>query len=803
MYNFKEVEKQVQEKWSFQVKVSDIKPKYYVLEMFPYPSGNIHIGHLRNYTIGDVIARYKRACGYNVLHPIGWDAFGLPAENAALQNGSHPDKWTQENIATMKKQLRAIGLSYDWSREVATCDPSYYQHEQKFFLEFLQCGLAYRKESFVNWDPVDNTVLANEQVIDGKGWRSGALIERKKLSQWFLKITDFAPELLQELASLSAWPDKVRMMQNNWIGKSEGAIIDFNIVGSDQILSVFTTRPETIFGASFCAISLDHPLVQTLTDANIIKFIKENATNNTTAAMETAEKKGIDTGLRVKHPFIAERFLPIYIANFVLMEYGTGTIFACPAHDQRDYDFAKKYNLPIYPVIEGDDEFSETQDGIIYNSEFLDGLDIQAARKLIIEKLITIKLGKRIINYRLRDWGVSRQRYWGCPIPIIYCKKCGIVSVPQKDLPVTLPQDVDFNMGGNPLANHPTWKYVKCPTCQRDSVRETDTFDTFFESSWYFIAFCGLDKTSSDYFLPVDCYIGGVEHAVLHLLYARFFTKALQKCGYVSITEPFKKLITQGMICHETYQDEEGNFISPDEGKALEKAGKKVAVGRMEKMSKSKKNVVNPATIIDKYGADTARLFMLADIPPERDLEWSEHGVEGAWCFINRLYRLVEQRDVEIHKPQLSSRKAFHKCLQALTEDLEQCRLNCVIAKLHEMTNILYNDLGVIPEGLPILIRCIEPFIPHLAEYLWSNIGQEGLVCESPWPQPISELLVDDIVTIAIQVNGKLRKTIEVPIEITREELEELALSSVKERVNPEHVKKIIVVPGKIVNIVQ
>ncbi len=806
MYNFQEVEEWAQKQFAHQVSVDTNRPKYYVLEMFPYPSGNIHMGHLRNYTIGDVIARYKRARGYNVLHPIGWDAFGLPAENAALQHGLHPGQWTTENISTMKKQLQAIGLSYDWTREVTTCDPDYYRHEQKFFLEFLENGLAYRKESFVNWDPVDNTVLANEQVIDGKGWRSGAPIERKKLAQWFLKITDFAPELLQELDSLHDWPEKVRTMQDNWIGKSEGAIIEFAVIGTDEKLSVFTTRPETIFGAAFCAIAMDHPLVQTAMNDNISQFIQNNPAN-TTAEIETAEKKGIDTGLRVQHPFIPDRTLPIYIANFVLMEYGTGAVFACPAHDQRDYDFAKKYNLHIYPVITDSEKNNEDgcytiQEGTLYNSEFLNGLDIHAARKLIIEKLIDKKIGKRVINYRLRDWGISRQRYWGCPIPIIHCPTCGIVPVPFDELPVTLPKDVDFTVGGNPLEHHKTWKHVKCPRCQSDATRETDTFDTFFESSWYFIAFCGLDKLSTDYFLPVDCYIGGVEHAVLHLLYARFFTKALKKCGYVNISEPFKKLITQGMICHKTYQDQDGNFISPEDAKTIESSGQTVTIGRMEKMSKSKKNVINPSAIIDKYGADTARIFMLSDIPPERDLEWSEHGVEGAWRFLNRVYRLLEQPQNTI-QPQLSSRRALHKVLQALTEDLEACRLNCAIAKLHEMTNIIYNDTALLKEGLPILIRCLEPFAPHLAEYLWTKSDQDGSAYDNSWPQPLADMLIDDTVTIAVQVNGKLRNTIEVSIQITRQELENIALQAVKERVNPENIKKIIVVPKKIVNIVQ
>ncbi|MBQ4875177.1 MAG: leucine--tRNA ligase [Rickettsiaceae bacterium H1] len=803
MYDFKSVENQIQDKWDFITDIDKNKPKYYVLEMFPYPSGNIHMGHLRNYAIGDVIARYKRASGYNVLHPIGWDAFGLPAENAALQNQNHPAKWTKDNIDNMTNQLKSIGLSYDWSREIATCDSDYYRHEQQFFLKFLEQGIAYRKESYVNWDPVDNTVLANEQVIDGKGWRSGAKIERKKLYQWFLKITEFAPELLTGLNNLHDWPKKVRMMQSNWIGKSEGTIVNFEIIGKNESLKVFTTRPETIFRASFCAISVDHPLAKSLTEQKIIRFIQENSLT-TTEEIEKAEKKGIDTGIKVRHPFLPDKKLPVYIANFVLAEYGTGAIFGCPAHDKRDHDFAKKYDLLIYPIIKTENNESyEIKEGTLYNSEFLNGLETKSAKKLVVKKLIEQEKGEKVTNYRLRDWGISRQRYWGCPIPIIYCRNCGTVPVPEKDLPVTLPDDVDFTLHGNPLANHPTWKKVKCPKCQDDATRETDTFDTFFESSWYFIAFCGLDKKSTDYFLPVDCYIGGIEHAVLHLLYARFFTKALWQFGYIDCKEPFVKLITQGMICHKTYRDEEGQFISPDEAKDLTRKGKNITIGHMEKMSKSKKNVINPGTIIDKYGADTARLFMLSDIPPERDLEWSEKGLEGAWRFINRIYKLVDPYDPKKScRPLLSSRKTLHKCLHNLTEDLEHSRLNCTIAKLHEITNLLYNDKEILAEGIPILLRCIEPFIPHLAEYLWGKIGNSTLLCNEPWPKVEKKLLIDDTITIAVQVNGKLRKTIQLPIDSPKEEVEKSALIAIKNKIDPSKVKKKIVIPNKIVNLV-
>lgn len=806
MYNFKSIERESQQKWSFITNIDNNKPKYYILEMFPYPSGNIHMGHLRNYTIGDVVARYKRAFGFNVLHPIGWDAFGLPAENAALQHKIHPRKWTEQNIVNMKKQLQDIGLSYDWSREITTCDPEYYKHEQKFFLEWLEYGLAYRKESLVNWDPVDNTVLANEQVIDGRGWRSGAQVEKKKLSQWFLKITEFAPDLLESLEQLTDWPEKVRMMQNNWIGKSEGVVIEFKLVDEDHSLKVFSTRPETIFGASFCAISIDHPLVQTLTDVKLAEFIKKHH-SITEQDIERADKEGFDTKIKVYHPFIKGRILPVYVANFVLADYGTGAIFACPAHDKRDYDFAKKYNLPVYPVIKATGDEGEFYDGggILCNSQFLDGLDIKIAKQIATERLVQGGYAEKIITYRLRDWGISRQRYWGCPIPIIYCDECGVVSVPKEDLPVTLPYDIDYNSSGNPLKTHPTWKHVQCPKCKKDAIRETDTFDTFFESSWYFIAFCGSDTKSYDYFLPVDCYIGGVEHAVLHLLYARFFTKALKKYNHINISEPFSKLITQGMICHHTYYDKHNNFLTPDQAKKSEQLGEKITMGRVEKMSKSKKNVINPSSIIDKYGADTARLFMLSDIPPERDLEWSENGLEGAWRYVNRVYRLIEnyERDNSSYVvADLKLHKILHKCLQALTDDLEQCRLNCAVAKLHEMTNLLYSDKGILLEGLPILIKCMEPFIPHLAEHAWSKIRKGGFLVNEPWPRADTKLLIDDTVTIAVQINGKLKKTIETQINSTKEKLEKQALEATQHIIGDNKVNKVIVVPNKIVNIV-
>ncbi|MEP2815745.1 MAG: leucine--tRNA ligase, partial [Alphaproteobacteria bacterium] len=670
-YNVKENEQKWQAAWDdkgcFQVREDNDRPKYYVLEMFPYPSGRIHMGHVRNYTLGDVVARYKKARGFNVLHPMGWDAFGLPAENAAIENKVPPAQWTRENIATMRRQLKTMGLSYDWDRELATCEPGYYRHEQKMFLDFLANGLVYRKESWVNWDPVENTVLANEQVIDGRGWRSGALVEKRQLSQWFLKITDYAEELLKGIETLDRWPDRVRLMQENWIGRSEGAHVRFQFDGRDGQLDIYTTRPDTLFGASFCAVAANHPLAQELARGNpdLADFVAEcNRLGTSEAAIETAEKMGFDTGVKVLHPFIDGHTLPVYVANFVLMDYGTGAIFGCPAHDQRDLDFARKYGLPVLPVVApkgtdatavtvGDEAF--TDDGLLINSDFLDGLAVPDAKSKIIDRLEDMGIGTRAVNYRLRDWGVSRQRYWGCPIPIIHCGDCGIVPVPETDLPVELPADVDFSETGNPLARHPSWKHVACPTCGKPAERETDTFDTFFESSWYFARFCNpasdapLDRAAVDYWLPVDQYIGGIEHAVLHLLYSRFFTRALKKCGYLSVEEPFAGLLTQGMVCHQTFKDAAGKWLLPSQvvfdGDAAKHAetGQPVTLGRSEKMSKSKKNVVDPEAIIGAYGADTARLFMLSDSPPDRDLEWTDAGVDGAWRYLNRLWRLVTE----------------------------------------------------------------------------------------------------------------------------------------------------------------
>ncbi|MDN5248114.1 MAG: leucine--tRNA ligase [Wolbachia endosymbiont of Tyrophagus putrescentiae] len=810
-YDFKSIEKFYQDKWNFSVCMGDEK-KCYVLEMFPYPSGKIHMGHLRNYVIGDVIARYKRANGFDVLHPMGWDAFGLPAENAARDNNINPAVWTKENIDNMRAQLKSIGLSYNWDRELSTCDHEYYKHEQKFFLDFLKHRLAYRKESWVNWDPVDQTVLANEQVIDGKGWRSGVAVEKRKLFQWFLKITDFADDLLEDLKSLKSWPEKVKVMQERWIGKSEGVALEFDVVGLDKKLKVFTTYPHTLFGASFCAVAPEHPIVKDIASKETSSFIKISNEND--------EKVGVYTGVNVKHPFL-DKELPLYMANFVLMEYGEGAIFGCPAHDQRDFEFAQKYELPIIQVVSSSGaqeklEEAYTGDGIMINSEFLNGLTVSEAKEVIVKKLEEIDIGRKTINYRLHDWGISRQRYWGCPIPIIYCGSCGVVPVPEKDLPVILPADVNFSTGGNPLDKHPTWKVVDCPQCGKQAERETDTFDTFFESSWYFAAFCSqdrsVDQNACNHFMPVDYYIGGVEHAILHLLYSRFFCRALTKCGYFNIKEPFSTLITQGMVCQVTYKDENGKWLFPEEAKELIAQGASVQTGKVEKMSKSKKNVVDPTFIIEKYGADTARLFVLSDTPPEKDMEWSDSGVEGCSRYINKLLRMAKPIDMSYDNSNLTGklleyRKRMHKLLYGLTNDLENCRLNCAVAKFRELTNLITEidpktGRSLIDEGMHILIRVIEPFIPHLAEFLWKEIGGEGMLYLQPWPRVDEKLVIDQTVTVAVQVNGKLRATINVAVDLPEEELKKIAIDAVSSKISKDKIRSIYAVPNRVVNIV-
>jgi leucyl-tRNA synthetase len=838
----------------------DGRPKYYVLEMFPYPSGRIHMGHVRNYAMGDVVARYKRARGHAVLHPMGWDAFGMPAENAAMEKGVHPKGWTYDNIAAMREQLKVIGLAIDWEREFATCDPDYYQHEQALFLDFLEAGIVERRKSTVNWDPVDNTVLANEQVIDGKGWRSGAPVERRELTQWFLKISDYSDELLEGLDTLDRWPEKVRLMQKNWIGKSQGARVFFPLAGdkagTDEKLEVFTTRPDTLFGASFCAISPQHPLAARLAEGNasIADFIADCAKVGTSEeAIEKAEKRGIDTGLTARHPFIDGKQLPVYIANFVLMEYGTGAIFACPAHDQRDLDFARKYDLPVTAVVAPKDadasEFAATLeagteaytgDGVAINSDFLNGLAVDEAKAKAIATLEDKALGEGTTNYRLRDWGISRQRYWGCPIPVIHCDDCGIVTVPKADLPVTLPEDVTFDVPGNPLDRHATWKNVDCPTCGKAARRETDTFDTFVDSSWYFARFTApdaetpTDREAANKWLPVDQYIGGIEHAILHLLYSRFFTRAMQKTGHVDLAEPFAGLFTQGMVNHETYKSADGTWLSPAEidfkiidGERRATArdtGSPVSIGSVEKMSKSKKNTIDPTDIINEYGADTARFFMLSDSPPERDVEWTEAGVEGAWRFTQRLWRAVTGNASAMPEPgtpapsdfsdaALALRKETHKAIKGVTDGIDSFRFNSAVARLYELVNALSGfkvDPGNAGDGFAVreaseaLVRLAAPMIPHLAEEAWATLGHATLVVDLAWPQADAALLVEDSVTLAVQVNGKRRDELTVARDADQPTIEQaaLALDKVQKALDGKEVRKVIVVPGRIVNIV-
>ncbi len=829
-----DIEKKWQEFWdstnAFKAEIDYSKPKYYVLEMFPYPSGRAHMGHLRNYTLGDVIARFKKSQGFNVLHPMGWDAFGLPAENAAIQNKTHPETWTLSNIESMKKQLLPIGLSYDWTREIATCMPDYYKHEQSMFLDFLDLGIAYQKESVVNWDPVDQTVLANEQVENGRGWRSGALVEKKKLKQWFLKITDFAEELLEDIEKLDKWPEKVRTMQKNWIGKSVGSTVVFKVKNQSDSITVFTTRPDTLFGASFIAISSEHEIAKQLSDTHIKNFIKEcNNMDTSEESLETTEKKGIDTGLKVIHPFDNSIELPIYIANFVLMDYGTGAIFGCPAHDERDHEFAKKYNLPIKQVVrpespEWDINASPyTLDGIAINSQFLDGLDTKQAKEQAIERLRNINAGSKTVNYRLRDWGVSRQRYWGCPIPVIHCDDCGVVPVPKNQLPVELPKDVTFDKPGNPLDHHPTWKHTTCPKCGKPATKETDTFDTFFESSWYFARFCspqaeeGINKKAASYWLPVDQYIGGVEHAVLHLLYARFFTLALVKSGKLDIERPFNSLLTQGMISHETYKDSTGSWVYATQVKKIsEKAyhratGEELIIGRVEKMSKSKMNVVEPDSIIDKYGADTARLFLLSDSPPERDLEWTDTGVEGCYRYIVKLYKMVEDyissEKNNVGKDNEKLTRLTHKTIYNVTQDIENFRFNKAIARIRELTNYA-SELNVGSDSLKFALQSIigllNPMIPHITEEMWQLLGNSNPLINKIWPTSDPNLIKDEFVTIAVQINGKMRTTVDVPSDTTQDVVLEkaLSLSSIQRQISDKTQKKIIFVPNKIINMI-
>ncbi len=843
-YNAKESEKHWQKVWDeralFVTPAASDKPKCYVLEMFPYPSGRIHMGHTRNYTMGDAIARFRRAQGYNVLHPMGWDAFGLPAENAARDKGVSPRDWTYENIAAMRDQLKMMGLSIDWSREFATCDPAYYHQQQKLFLQFYQAGFVYRGEADVNWDPVDQTVLANEQVIDGRGWRSGAIVERRKLSQWFFKITDFSEELLEALDTLTRWPEKVRLMQKNWIGRSEGLRFQFQLSNGEK-LDVFTTRPDTLFGASFVALSPEHPLAQELAlkDRGLADFIVEcRKTGTAEAEIEKAEKLGHDTGLTANHPFDSNWKLKVMVANFVLMGYGSGAIFGCPAHDQRDLDFARKYGLPVTAVVipSGADPGSfavgkeaYTGPGRLANSRFLDGMTVEEAKAEVASRLEKAGIGERSVNYRLRDWLVSRQRPWGCPIPVVHCPTCGVMPVPEAALPVLLPEKINFSVKGNPLDADLEWKTSVCPSCGEAAVRDTDTLDTFADSSWYFARFTDpaspapVNKQAADYWLPVDQYIGGIEHAILHLLYARFFTRAMNRLGLVSVAEPFAGLFTQGMVCHETYRDGEGNWISPDEvekrdGKAVLRAsGLEVAIGPSEKMSKSKRNVIAPEQIIDVYGADTIRWFMLSDTPPERDIEWTDAGAEGCWRFVQRLWRLAGEAEnlapagtAANARDEVSRtlRQATHRAIAAVTEDLSALRFNRAVAQIYMLANAISDgekaDPSVKREAVEALVLLSAPMMPHLAEECWRALGHAQLAAETPWPRHDPELLRTDTVTYPVQVNGKLRVTFKIEKEASKEAIEERALGfeEVKRALDGKTPKKIIVVPNRIVNIV-
>ncbi len=860
-YNPREAEPKWQAAWaerdSFRAggpKAQGDKPKYYVLEMFPYPSGRIHVGHSRNYTMGDVIARYKRARGFDVLHPMGWDAFGLPAENAARDRGVHPGKWTHANIDVMRGQLKRLGLALDWSREFATCDPSYYKHQQAIFLKFFEKGLVYRKTAKVNWDPVDQTVLANEQVIDGRGWRSGALVIQRELDQWFFKITSYADELTDALDSLDRWPEKVRVMQANWIGRSRGANVSFPL-NEDELatefgatIDVFTTRPDTLFGASFLALAPDHPIVRKIAEDNpeVDLFMRDCARMGTTAEdIEKAPKRGVDLGITVQHPFDKTWELPVWTANFVLSSYGTGAIFGSPAGDQRDLDFARKYDLAVNPVVlpPGEDAHGYQVDteaytgpGTIINSRFLDGLSTETALERAIGELETLGLGEGSTSYRLRDWLVSRQRYWGCPIPIVHCDACGVVPVPESQLPIELPEDVTFDQPSNPLERHPTWKQTHCPACGKSARRETDTLDTFVCSSWYFLRFTSpwaddmpFDPDEAKYWLPVDQYVGGIEHAILHLLYARFFTRALNDTDLLDMEsgEPFAGLFTQGMVTHETFKSSDGRWLSPEEvdrkhDSAIEIAtGQPVTIGGIEKMSKSKKNVVDLDVFVEDFGADAARWFVLSDSPPERDVEYTDSGVEGVWRFIQRLWTVMTSLPEGAPGPlsvasdadgeALQLRKAAHRTLKGVTEAIEGFRFNSAVAQIHDLVNALRKAegegdvmIGARAEALGILARLISPFIPHLAEECWHRLGGQGLVIDAAWPEVDAELLVETELVLPVQVNGKRRGEICVPRGLDQELVKQRALAEegVARSLEGLTIRKVIVVPDRIVNIV-
>ncbi len=843
-YTANEIETKWQAAWDkaevFKAKRDESKPKYYVLEMFPYPSGRIHMGHVRNYTMGDVIARYKLAIGHNILHPMGWDAFGMPAENAAMATGGHPKDWTYANIKDMRDQMKPLGLSIDWSREFATCDPEYYGQQQSMFIDFMDKGLVYRKEAVVNWDPVDMTVLANEQVIDGKGWRSNAPVERRELTQWFFKISDYSEELLTALDGLKNWPEKVRIMQANWIGKSRGIDIPFQRRDGQGTIICYSTRPDTMRGASFIAISPDHPVSKELekTNPELAAFNAECRRMDTTeAAMEKAEKKGFDTGLTVKHPAYPDRDLPVWVGNFVLMDYGTGAVFGCPAHDQRDLDFARKYDLPVKNAfyMPGDKTEVGNEALVPAKTETVSYIDHFAGLKeatsaegveATIDWFESKGLGKGKVQYRLRDWGLSRQRYWGCPIPVVHCDTCGVVPEKKENLPIELPYDVSFDTPGNPLDRHPTWRDCNCPSCGKPAKRETDTMDTFVDSSWYYARFTSPHaKTPTDlddaaYWMNVDQYIGGIEHAILHLLYSRFFARAMHITGHLpaKAIEPFDALFTQGMVTHEIYQttDDKGRpvYHLPEdvdlETKPVKATGEALEIIPSAKMSKSKKNVVDPVSIIDSYGADTARWFVLSDSPPERDVEWTASGAEAAHKFLNRVWNLCDkiaglpdgtgQGDEDLIR-------AMHHAIHDVTAGIEGFAFNTSIAKIYAFTNTLSKSRAggtAQKQAIKVLAQLMSPFTPHLSEDIWAHQGGKGLVTQAPWPQHDPKMLVQDTITLPIQINGKRRSEIAVPADMPKEEIEKIALANkaVVKALDGGSPKKMIIVPGRIVNVV-
>ncbi len=854
-YNAKSVEAKWQQQWDAaklfetQTDPDGGKPTYYVLEMFPYPSGRIHMGHVRNYAMGDVIARYKRAKGFEVLHPMGWDAFGMPAENAAMANKTHPGTWTYANIEAMKSQLKVMGLSLDWSREFATCDVDYYQHQQRLFLDFLEAGLAYRKNAKVNWDPVDMTVLANEQVIDGKGWRSGAEVEQRELTQWFFKISDFSEELLDTLDTLDEWPAKVKLMQANWIGRSRGLEMTFHLTSETaghSGIDIYTTRPDTLAGASFIALAPEHPLSVALAQNNseLAEFnIDVRRSGTSEEELEKAEKRGFDTGLTVHHPLYDNQTLPVYVANFVLMDYGTGAIFACPAHDQRDLDFARKYGLPVIDtfVAMDDAQTVENEAFIPPKTETVKwinqpaGVDVATGQEAIdttIDWAEKKGLGKGRVQFRLRDWGISRQRYWGCPIPVIHCEACGAVPVPKDDLPVQLPDDVAFDKPGNPLDRHPTWRDVKCPSCGADAKRETDTMDTFVDSSWYFARFADntantpTNVSAANRWLPVDQYIGGIEHAILHLLYSRFFARAMSITGHMTIKEPFKGLFTQGMVVHETYGNKDMGWFQPSE-LTIEEGGngrrafrkdndEEVPIGGIEKMSKSKRNTVDPDDIIETYGADTARWFVLSDSPPDRDVIWTAAGVEGAHRFVQRVWRLVHtiadmSEQTGTAEADLELRKATHRALANVDTMIPGLRYNAAVAQIYTLINAIdqgvkSNNTGTeaLREAIRISLQMIAPMMPHLAEECWGALGETGMISATHWPEIEESLLQDETVTLPVQINGKKRGDLIVAKDASKDDVEQAVLAQdfVKTALSDTQPKKIIVVPGRIVNVV-